>query len=681
MTTSSTGGQPEDYHYIRVRNRIAEWRKAGASRKVLSWIERGVPLQWQNGPPQPFHHGVSRFTPSQQDWLATELPRCLGTGAWRYAQTATHVSRAFIVEHNGKLRLVFNLKHINEYCKKHSVRYEPLSAMRRDSSRYDWMWSIDLTDAYHHIGVREEDVKYFTFELEIHGVVHRLCTPTLNFGWTNSPAIFTECCRVPVRYCRTGGVTGNTSYNSRAVVTPEHAPVRVRPWLDDFAFAVSGERPPDDVSSPEPPAHVLRSRDHTLQVFDRLGLQRHATKGEQVPKMGLDDYLGFKVDTRRGLFLLTPRRVLKLRKSAHTILRMQAQSARCVPARALAAFQGLAQSSYLALPRARCWLRSSYDDLATMKSWRHSVCLSAQSVRDVRQFTTLHDSPYVGRAIWLEPESAELSSDAGPYGWGGKLWRPQSMTPAWGFWTAAEAAMHITWRELRAVRLLVEWYAESLRSRKLLLWEDNTAVVHIITNMVSRSPELMRELKLLLDVLELIDCEIVRAVYIRSAENKVADFFSRVAAPRDYHIRQTVFDGIMQTVACCTVDAFASVATARLPRYWTQQHEPGAEATDAFAQRWADEIVWAHPQPWLLPRVEQYLRAQPLARALVCVPTWPHEPWYAQLRQLADEELALPPGVLRRDAFDAPQRLESWAMTIFVVLRGTTARPLGTRCS
>jgi hypothetical protein len=35
--------------------------------------------------------------------------------------------------------------------------------------------------------------------------------------------------------------------------------------------------------------------------------------------------------------------------------------------------------------------------------------------------------------------------------------------------------------------------------------------------------------------------------------------------------------------------------------------------------------------------------------------------------------------VLQRVAFDAPQRLESWAMTIFVVLRGTAVPPLGTR--
>ena len=664
----------------------------GASRKVLSWISQGVRIQWERSPPAPFHHGVSRFTPPQQDWLAGELARCLGTGAWRYTSCCSHVSRAFIVEHNNKLRLVFNLKHINEFCRKYSVKYEPLSAMRRDSSKYDWMWSIDLTDAYHHIGIHEEDQHYFTFELEIHGKVHRLCTPTLNFGWTNSPAIFTECCRVPVRFCRTGGFISNSSTTSnaatvcrstelrgnRCTVVPPHSPVRVRPYLDDFAFAVSGERPPDIESSPSPPSHVVQARDHTLKVFDSLGLKRNQAKGELEPKMGLDDYLGFKVDTRRGLFLLTPRRVLKLRKAAHTLLRLQAAAARRVPARALAAFQGLAQSSYLALPRARCWLRSSYDDLCEMRSWSGSVVLSKQTVRDLKEFTQLESSPHVGRAIWLEPETAELSSDAGPYGWGGRLWRPAPLSPAWGFWSPAEASMHITWRELRAVRYLAEWYADSLRHRRVLLWEDNTAVVHIITNMVSRSPELMQELRLLLDLLEVLDCEL-RAVYIRSAENKMADFFSRLAVPRDYLLRQEIFDSIMSSVACCTVDAFASAATARLPRYWTQHPEPGAEATDAFTQRWVDEVVWAHPQPWLLPRVEQYLRAQPAARALVCVPTWPHEPWFAQLRALADEELSLPPGALRRVAFDAPPRLESWGMTIFVVLRGTGATRLATR--
>ena len=172
--------------------------------------------------PRPVGKGAPRPVPSRNIPLYPPPAGLAGGGARALsrhrsvalANRATHVSNAFIVEHNNKLRLVFNLRHINEHCRKYAVRYEPLSAMRRDSAKYDWMWSIDLTDAYHHIGLHEDDVHYFTFELEIHGVVHRLCTPTLNFGWTNSPAVFTECCRVPTRFLRTGGSVAGLAFGS-----------------------------------------------------------------------------------------------------------------------------------------------------------------------------------------------------------------------------------------------------------------------------------------------------------------------------------------------------------------------------------------------------------------------------------------------------------------------------------
>ena len=98
---------------MRVRRNLAEWRRIGASRKVLRWLNEGVRVQWENGPPPPFHHGVSTFSQEDEDWLAGELPRCLSTGAWAYAQDARFVSRAFVVTHNGKKRLVFNCKHVN----------------------------------------------------------------------------------------------------------------------------------------------------------------------------------------------------------------------------------------------------------------------------------------------------------------------------------------------------------------------------------------------------------------------------------------------------------------------------------------------------------------------------------------------------------------------------------------
>jgi hypothetical protein len=51
----------------------------------------------------------------ERAWVSAERNRCLQTGAWLRATTFTHVSRAFIVEHNGKRRLVINFAHLNSF--------------------------------------------------------------------------------------------------------------------------------------------------------------------------------------------------------------------------------------------------------------------------------------------------------------------------------------------------------------------------------------------------------------------------------------------------------------------------------------------------------------------------------------------------------------------------------------
>ena len=50
--------------------------------------------------------------------------------------------------------------------------------------------------------------------------------------------------------------------------------------------------------------------------------------------------------------------------------------------------------------------------------------------------------------------------------------------------------MHITWRELRAVRLFILRHLGELAGRRLLLHEDNTAVVAMVHSLTSRSPAL-----------------------------------------------------------------------------------------------------------------------------------------------------------------------------------------------
>eukprot|EP00873_Tetraselmis_striata_P043372 jgi/Tetstr1/463636/TSEL_008497.t1 len=62
-----------------------EWRKIGASGRVLRWVREGVPLPFSGAAPTPFHRGVSLqdATPQQLEWWERES-RLPGTVAFRY---------------------------------------------------------------------------------------------------------------------------------------------------------------------------------------------------------------------------------------------------------------------------------------------------------------------------------------------------------------------------------------------------------------------------------------------------------------------------------------------------------------------------------------------------------------------------------------------------------------------
>jgi hypothetical protein len=89
-------------------------------------------------------------------------------------------------------------------------------------------------------------------------------------------------------------------------------------------------------------------------------------------------------------------------------------------------------------------------------------------------------------------ESAFLHCDSSNYGWGAVL---NDSRHARGFWSATDHARHITWKELKAVRLAVSSLLPFLRGRRVLLHKDNQTVCAIFRNNTSRSPTMMTELR------------------------------------------------------------------------------------------------------------------------------------------------------------------------------------------
>ena len=159
-------------------------------------MSEGVRCEWLDQPPAPFHHGVSRVAPEDRAWLRDEARRCIATGAWSPARCTRWVSRCFVVTHNGKRRLVIDLRWLNEHMPRRPCRFESLARLRRMLRRGDWLFSIHLTDAYHHVGIHREDQCYFTFGLDLGDPEPLyLCYSARSFGWSWSPYVFTAVMR------------------------------------------------------------------------------------------------------------------------------------------------------------------------------------------------------------------------------------------------------------------------------------------------------------------------------------------------------------------------------------------------------------------------------------------------------------------------------------------------------
>ena len=147
--------------------------------------------------------------------------------------------------------------------------------------------------------------------------------------------------------------------------------------------------------------------------------------------------------------------------------------------------------------------------------------------------------------------------------------------------------------------------------------------------------------------------------------------------PQDYKVARAVLEEAQGRWGACTIDAFASAATAVLPRFWSAHPERGAEATDAFMQDWkSGERLWVHPPPALLSEVCQMLqRPDRLAEAIVCAPVRQSADWYYTLSKLADETQKFGVGRLTKVADDAPARLEEWPIQLWHIPPRATPKP------
>ena len=142
---------------------------------------------------------------------------------------------------------------------------------------------------------------------------------------------------------------------------------------------------------------------------------------------------------------------------------------------------------------------------------------------------------------------------------------------------------------------------------------------------------------------------------------------THLAAAGDYMLGAEAMQRLQVAFGELSVDAFASGATALLPRFWSGQAVDGAEAVDAFAQNWGEAgLLLVHAPVELLFNVIEKLESEPEASAVVVCPYWTGAPWFLPLTKLAAHSIVLPAGSLRAVA-SRTRHVKSWRAVAFHV--------------
>ncbi len=638
------------FYSSRLRANIAWWREARAPRGILQTLAAGVKLDFHTTP-KPFKLSPLLVAEHDVPFALADLEKGDRLGAYGPllpgGEDFLCRSRVDTRPGSGKQRTVLNFRRINEYVKKSTCRYENIKDLPKIMQPGDYLLSLDCAGAFWHVPLHDSTAHFLSFHfalpefmrdpsgelrrvpLQLGGywveasstlgryqVVERTCR-ALPFGFTNSPFIWTKVVKVVIRHMRRAGIACLW-------------------FLDDCLCALSSR------------AKALQARDFIEDMFRRSGLTKAPDKGVWEPTRTLPDHLGYEISTgsQRGSLKVPARRCREICTAAKNLLCRAANNARRVSTDLLRSFVGKAASVTAACAQARFRLRSIHD---VTELWLAQSTLHRAALRDLEWWTSFtYDAPANGMPIWPAAPTRAIFTDASStLGYGAVLQAPHEARKAFGgFWDLDERQQwHITLKELVAVRKGIVNFAEDLRGHVVRLWEDNQAVVHIIRNRTSRSPQLMGELRLLMEVLDELDIELLPR-YIRSELNP-ADEFSRLTDRDAWRLRPSTHRMLRHKArrvlgTDLTLDAFACHQTKICTRYASRLFDRHALGFDGLALDWRQEVVWINP-PWcLLGDIISKLQQEKPAAVLI-VPHWPTQVWWPQLLRLGGSHFELPP--------------------------------------
>ena len=491
----------------------------------------------------------------------------------------------------GKLRLVLDLRYVNQFLPKHKFKYEGLNLVPQMFEKGDHFFTFDLKSGYHHVDIHVDFWTYLGFSWGLGTTRKYYMFKVLPFGLASACYVFTKLLRPLVKRWRSKGI-------------------RVVVYIDDGMGASKTK------------ALNVAHRDVVVSDLKFAGFVLNVPKSHLDPQQ-VGKWLGFIIDLLEGNFYV-PDDKLKSLKSAIRC----AYPVDMAPARCLAKIVGKIVSMSLAIgPVARLRTRALYAAMNTRRSWSDSVMIPADAREELRFW--YHSIEHLnGRPIWFSPGSTRIAySDASDTGYGGYI---VELGPdvAHGQWSELESKQSSTWRELKAIYLVLKSFAKKLEGHTVKWFTDNQGAMYIVKS-GSRKEHLQEGA---LAIFELCFSHNIKLEmdWVPRSLNEYADTISRIIDYDDWSLNGTIFALLDAAWGPHTVDCFASPNNKQLARFHSRFWSPGCEAVDTFTVNWGGEVNWWLPPAHLVCRTIQHA-ANCKAKGTLVVPAWKSAPFWPTL--------------------------------------------------
>jgi hypothetical protein len=545
------------------------------------------PLRFCN--PSPFDTDNSLTTQT----IDQEIQKLLSKQAIELVQnphqpTGFHSNLFVIPKKDGGLRPVLNLKPLNRYLPIQHFKMETMTTITNLLQPGDYLTSIDLKDAFHHILIHKQFRHLLRFQWKQQTYQYRV----LPFGLSLSPLIFTKVLKPVLKWARRKGI-------------------RITAYLDDML--IMGKT-------------FQQTQVYTQQVCKKmteLGWLLNFSKSSLTPSQSIT-HLGMNINSQTMVISVPGKKIRSIRRMAYSLLKQTT-----VSWTHLARFIGTTMATQMGNAQARFRTRHLLTQLNQSRH-RSTSAITAQMQKELLWWIT-ELKKWNGRHLISTLPITQIFTDASDMGYG-FVWGNNSFQ---GTWSPIERQLHINQKELLVIQKVFQ-YIPIPPNHHIQLCIDNTSAIAYIKHFGGTKSSSLNQIALDIWKFCFRNCIQLSTLYVPSKLNP-ADAPSRAIQNQiEWSLPQHTFQWLDKLWGPHHIDLFASHKNHLLQHFVSWNYHPEAIWTNAFSRPWhlmPGRLYLAPPWNLILQTLQTLLRHR--LPATLITPNWPTAPWYPLALQLA----------------------------------------------